>query len=68
MTTNWRKIEVALHDFLGGTRRRNSGDIVVEIEADDDLENDCEDCPFHFAYLNLTSLAKFLAAELGGDA
>jgi hypothetical protein len=33
-----------------------------------DLKNDCESCPFHFAYLNLTELAKFLALELGGDA
>jgi hypothetical protein len=67
-TQTWRRIEAALLNYFRGEQQRRSGDFLAELEAEDDLNNNCERCPFHFAYLNLTELAKFLALELEGDA
>jgi hypothetical protein len=67
-TLTWRQIETVLRDYFRGEQQRRSGDFLAEIEAEDELENDCESCPFHFVYLNLTELVRFLALELGRDA
>jgi hypothetical protein len=60
----WRRIEAALQDYFRGA---NDGDVFAEIEADADYD-DCDECPPHFAELNLTSLARHIADWLGGGA
>jgi hypothetical protein len=60
----WRQIETALSDYFAGTYY--DGDLFVDLEGNPDWDNDCDDCSDHYAEINLTDLARYLADELGG--
>jgi hypothetical protein len=61
---DWRRIEAALFNFFGG--QNDNGNLIAELQAYEDPEGDCDSCPLHFADIDLTELARFLADELGG--
>jgi hypothetical protein len=59
---DWREIEQALVVYFSAAR--DFGDAIVDLEADPDWDNDCEDCTNHYVQLDLTDLARFIATEL----